>query len=135
MKGSYILLIEFKKYQEIQVGKIGKIFFKKGYYAYIGSALNGLENRIKRHLRSEKKMHWHIDYLLQHSEVKDVFYKESLEKIECGIAQKFEKTSSIKGFGCSDCACESHLFYADKDIIYGITQSVGMNKYVFDEKI
>jgi Uri superfamily endonuclease len=112
MKGSYILVIELKKDKTIQVGKLGKIHFKKGIYAYVGSAFNGLEARINRHLRKTKKKHWHIDYLLDFAEVVDVFYKENEKKEECYIAKKLEENSApIPGFGCSDCRCKSHLFY------------------------
>jgi Uri superfamily endonuclease len=75
MKGSYIILIELKQDAKIRIGKIGDIFFKKGHYLYIGSALNGLELRITRHFRDDKKIHWHIDYLLIESEIIDIFYK------------------------------------------------------------
>ena len=60
MKGSYVLLIEIGQEKEIQIGSIGNIYFKKGFYAYIGSALNGLEQRIERHIRKDKRFHWHI---------------------------------------------------------------------------
>ena len=46
MKGSYVLLIELPKSVEIQVGHLGKIKFKTSFYAYVGSALGGLEVRI-----------------------------------------------------------------------------------------
>jgi Uri superfamily endonuclease len=55
MKGTYILLIKLLKNQAIAIGKLGNLTFENGYYAYIGSALNGLENRIDRHLKSNKK--------------------------------------------------------------------------------
>ena len=112
MKGSYILIIELKKAKTIQIGKFDKIHFKKGIYAYVGSALNGLEARINRHLRKTKKKHWHIDYLLDFAEIVDVYYKENDAKEECKIAEKFEgEFVPIPGFGCSDCRCKSHLFF------------------------
>lgn len=114
MKGSYVLLIVLKKNKEIQIGKLGKIFFKKGYYAYVGSALNNLEKRIQRHFIEDKKIHWHIDYLLKYSEITKVFYKEKILREECSIAEKFKEIFTfINGFGCSDCKCKSHLFYGD----------------------
>lgn len=118
MKGSYVLIIENKKDQTIQVGKLGKIFFKKGFYAYVGSALNGLEQRINRHLRVNKKIHWHIDYLLSKTKVVDIFFIENKIKEECKIADNFkQKLKFIPKFGCSDCNCNSHLFYGSyKDI-------------------
>ncbi|HDJ96588.1 MAG TPA: GIY-YIG nuclease family protein, partial [Candidatus Aenigmarchaeota archaeon] len=43
MKGSYILFLEVKKSIEVNVGSLGKIKFKRGIYAYVGSAMNGIE--------------------------------------------------------------------------------------------
>ena len=111
MKGSYILIINLQKNREIQIGKLGKISFKSGYYAYVGSALNGLEQRVNRHLRKSKKKHWHIDYFLEYADIVDVFYKENNKKEECKVAKLLSKLSSVDGFGCSDCNCNSHLFY------------------------
>jgi len=120
MIGSYVLVIENDKDQNIQVGKLGKLFFKKGFYAYVGSALNGLEQRINRHKQSNKNMHWHIDYLLNKTKITNVFIKESKIKEECEIAYIFkEKLKSVPKFGCSDCNCQSHLFYGSLgDISY-----------------
>ena len=113
MKGCYCLIIKVDKNKDIKIGKkLGKIRFQKGHYTYVGSAMNSLESRIKRHLSDEKKLHWHIDYLLKDCEITNVIYNISTEKIECELSHYLEsKTDSIKDFGCSDCACKSHLFY------------------------
>lgn len=125
MKGSYILLTELDEEKTIQIGKLGYINFKKGFYAYIGSALNGIEQRINRHLRKDKKNHWHIDYLLEYNQIKNIFYTENNFREECNIAKKFErKLISIPDFGCSDCNCKSHLFYGSKDEIINIITSL-----------
>ena len=64
MKGSYCLIINVEKDTKIKIGKkLGIINFKKGCYVYVGSAMNSLESRVKRHLSDNKKKHWHIDYL------------------------------------------------------------------------
>jgi len=126
MKGSYVLLIELGKDSTIKIGKLGDITFKKGFYAYVGSALNGLEQRIERHKRSDKKMHWHIDHLLKYAKIKDAFYRESNKKEECQIANKFGKLENISGFGCSDCKCKSHLFYGSKQDILKIIDNIDM---------
>lgn len=113
MKGSYVLLMELRTDQEIKVGKLGRIKFRKGYYAYVGSALNNIEARVGRHLSKEKKLRWHIDYLLTKAKIKEVICRESDKREECEIAKKMEKQAkSVKGFGCSDCKCRSHLFYS-----------------------
>jgi len=115
MNGSYILVIGLDDDKTIQVGKLGKTFFKKGIYVYVGSALNGLEQRIQRHLRDNKKIHWHIDYLLQYAKIIKVFYIESKDREECKIACLFvKKLKQIQNFGCSDCKCKTHLFYGSK---------------------
>lgn len=113
MKGCYCLIIKLNKDTTIKIGKkLGKIDFNKGYYVYVGSAMNSLESRIKRHLSDEKKLHWHVDYLLRKAEITDVIYNESKRKKECDLSQLISlKSEGIEDFGCSDCECESHLYY------------------------
>ena len=103
--------MDSKKY--ITIGKkLGKLKFDKGHYVYVGSAMNSLEARLNRHLSDEKKLHWHVDYLLKQAEITDIIYNESTRKIECELSQYLStKTNGIKDFGCSDCDCESHLYY------------------------
>lgn len=113
MKGIYCLILEVKKDVKVVIGALGKKSFRKGNYIYIGSALNNLEKRIQRHLRKEKKIHWHIDYLTTNKEFKIIktFFKQTSKKEECNIAKKVsEKGIPINSFGCSDCKCQSHLY-------------------------
>ena len=122
MKGTYILVIFLKENSKIQIGSLGKIFFPKGYYLYVGSAMGNsgsatLINRVKRHLlnSNKKKLHWHIDYLLANSNsmIKKLYLIPSIQPYECIIAQEILILSDSykKNFGCSDCQCESHLLY------------------------
>ena len=115
MKGTYCLIISMKKSEKLNIGHLHQDYkFKKGYYVYIGSAMNSLVARINRHLSDDKKMHWHIDYLLksEHSEIRDVLFNISDEKIECDLASAIaENGDPIPKFGCSDCNCNSHLIY------------------------
>ena len=113
MKGIYCLVICLKRKKTINIGKkLGKTTFNKGYYVYVGSAMNSLNSRIKRHLSDEKKLHWHIDYLLKESEVADVIYAETTKKLECDLSNCLSRqTFGIPDFGCSDCNCKSHLYY------------------------
>ncbi|MCK5559998.1 MAG: GIY-YIG nuclease family protein [Thermoplasmata archaeon] len=130
MKGSYILVQELSEARIISVGKLGNIKFKKGSYAYIGSALNGLEARISRHLRKNKKIFWHIDYLLKYTIVKDIYYRPGQKKEECTFAQLLTaEFDAIKYFGSSDCRCNSHLFFIkDNSTFRNIIQDNGMVK-------
>ncbi len=117
LKGTYCILINLNQNSKMNVGKLGEINFQKGYYVYIGSALNSLEGRIKRHLSSHKKLHWHVDYLLAHknTEIVEVIYALNNDRMECKVAEEIaDKGSGIKNFGCSDCKCPSHLFYFKK---------------------
>lgn len=115
LKGTYCLIIEVKEDKEIKIGAIGEIRFKKGIYIYVGSAMNSLKARIARHKSENKKLHWHVDYLLNDESAKivEVLYKVSDKKLECDIANSLSLKSEnkITDFGCSDCKCDSHLFY------------------------
>ena len=114
LTGIYCLIINLKEKSSIQIGRKGKIAFQEGCYVYVGSALNSLTARIKRHLSDDKKLHWHIDYLLQNSnaEIVDVIFTLTTERLECKVAQEIsEKNMGISGFGSSDCQCPAHLFY------------------------
>jgi Uri superfamily endonuclease len=114
LKGTYCLVIHLNQKTRIKVGKMGFIDFKKGYYVYVGSALNSLESRIKRHLSADKKLHWHVDYLLmdKNAEVVDVVFAVNDDRWECSVASEISKNGEgIPKFGCSDCKCPSHLFY------------------------
>jgi len=113
VKGSYILLVELATEKNILVGKLGCISFPKASYAYVGSAMNGLRARLDRHLREEKKTHWHIDYFLKEAEIKEIIICPAEERVECSLAQALaEEFQSILGFGTSDCKCRSHLYVA-----------------------
>ncbi|MBQ6099531.1 MAG: GIY-YIG nuclease family protein [Methanobrevibacter sp.] len=112
MKGCYCLIIHLNQANEIKIGKrLGKINFKKGYYVYVGSAMNSLESRLNRHLSDEKKLHWHIDYLLKKGKITEIIYNKN-KKVECELSQYLStQAEGIRDFGCSDCDCESHLYY------------------------
>ena len=133
MKGSYCLIINVKKDTKIKIGKkLGVINFKKGYYVYVGSAMNSLEARVKRHLSDNKKKHWHIDYFLlnKNTEIEKVYTKESNEKLECKIAEKIiENEDSIANFGCSDCKCRSHLIYFKNSKLANLKVSSILNSF------
>ena len=111
---TYCLFIHLTKDSKIKIGKLGNLDFVKGYYVYVGSALNSLEGRIKRHLRDEKKLFWHVDYLLNspNTEIVNVIFEDSAKKWECEIALEIiGKGTPVDKFGCSDCKCTSHLIY------------------------
>jgi Uri superfamily endonuclease len=124
-KGAYQLLIHLDRDVTIGVGRLGKFRFPAGYYVYTGSAMSGIEARIRRHLSTNKKLRWHIDYLLEHARVIGYAIKESAEREECAVnAQAVAMPGArvlIRGFGCSDCRCASHLIYFESKPYPGLS--------------
>ena len=113
LKGIYLLIIEVTENVTISIGALGSIPFQKGLYVYVGSAQNGIQGRLRYHYKTKKKLHWHVDYLLSHENVRilNAFYKPALKQEECLTAQELtNKSRPIPNFGCSDCSCLSHLF-------------------------
>jgi Uri superfamily endonuclease len=116
LKGTYCLIIHVSSNITIQIGKKGSFDFGKGFYVYVGSALNSLESRLKRHLSEDKKLFWHVDYLLDdlNVELVEIVFAVDNGKWECALASEVGLEGvEIKGFGCSDCKCLSHLFKFD----------------------
>jgi len=136
MKGSYILLIPLPEAQIIKVGSLPDTYFPSGYYAYVGSARGGFKSRLNRHLKENKKTRWHIDYLLQKTNISGITLCETEDRVECLIAQALgSQLDSIPGFGSSDCKCRSHLsFSADegqmKGAIWAILKSLPTGKRI-----
>jgi len=118
--GVYALIIRLNKDETIRIGKLCKRNFKKGFYVYVGSALNNLEKRIDRHRRKRKKLFWHIDYLLnsKYAKISEVLVIKTNKKMECKLNRIISNMDNarilVKGFGCSDCICKSHLTYFDE---------------------
>ena len=117
VKGSYILIIGLPEEQTITIGSRKAIYFPRGYYAYVGSAMGRFKPRLSYHLKGNKKPHWHIDYLLAKASITDIILCEAEERIECTIAQALKcQFEAIPGFGASDCKCNSHLFFAPEEM-------------------
>ena len=116
--GSYILILNNKEKETITVGQLGEFDFKAGYYIYVGSALGpgGVQSRVKRHSKKDKKSHWHIDYLRAKTELIEVWCLYSNSRYEHQFAKVLEKFKNIEipisGFGASDCDCQAHLFFS-----------------------
>lgn len=120
MKGTYVLLLKMDHDEYIQIGKLGKLFFKKGFYAYVGS---GLENfgRLERHINIAKGLNltikWHIDYLLTRSKIEFALVIPTECTMKCDLAIVLEKDIKIiQGFGCTDYLYDAHLFYSENEL-------------------
>jgi Uri superfamily endonuclease len=96
----------------IAVGRLGEFLFPAGRYVYTGSARRNLAARIDRHLSRDKRLRWHIDYLLMAGEAEVVGVRLFADG-ECVVNQAAEGVFVAPGFGASDCrsGCGSHLKY------------------------
>ncbi len=113
--GSYILWLQLTSRRTVAVGKLGEALFEPGTYGYVGSALGpgGVRARLGRHLRQEKRMRWHIDYLRAVATVRGAWVLYGKKRREHDLAQALLGFPGHKipldGFGASDCSCKTHL--------------------------
>jgi Uri superfamily endonuclease len=137
-KGIYLLVLRLRKRQEISAGKLSKTTFLPGIYLYVGRAREGLAGRIRRHLRKEKKLFWHIDYFLQRAEIEDIWIKKN-DFDECQVARSIENYVEgafppLKKFGSSDCRCPSHLiFVPNKKHLASLRKKMAFQRIEQDE--
>lgn len=116
---TYQLLIEIARPVRVSIGRCGRFgefVFPAGRYIYTGSARRNFEARVARHLRKEKTLRWHIDYLLAAPGISVAGVRRYVEE-ECAINRATPGKVLIDGFGASDCraGCGSHLKYLDRD--------------------
>lgn len=116
-RGSYILCGKLLKDTSLVIGSLGRLNFKKGYYLYIGSAMNSLKSRLKRHMNKNKTFRWHIDYLVPMLDGLKPIPIRASEPLECKLSMELKNLNyeEIPKFGSSDCGCNSHLYHTDKN--------------------
>jgi Uri superfamily endonuclease len=113
--GTYALLIRLERDAPITVGRLGTFPLLRGWYVYAGSALGpgGLRARLGRHRRVEKRLHWHVDYLLSRARLVASWEAVHSERLECSwhaaLLALPRAVLPVVGFGASDCACAAHL--------------------------
>jgi Uri superfamily endonuclease len=129
--GTYVLLLQLDTAFEGVVGRLGDIVLPVGFYAYVGSAhgSGGLRARVLRHLRVEKRHHWHIDALANGHSISEVWLVISPERLECRWSRQLESLSGVEvpvpGFGSSDCDCQTHLYAIPESLLNGVWESLG----------
>jgi Uri superfamily endonuclease len=109
---TYQLHIRLASDCELAVGRLGVFRFPAGLYLYTGSAKRNMEARIRRHCSKEKRLRWHIDYLLAAPDAEVVEVQTYIEP-ECDLNRQSTGRIIVPGFGASDCrmGCGSHLKY------------------------
>lgn len=113
--GTYALLFHVDGPITIQPGRLGTVMLEAGSYVYLGSARGpgGLRARVGRHLRREKQPHWHVDALTAAAPIVQVWHQTGEDRLECAWTAALRALPGVtipaRGFGTSDCGCESHL--------------------------
>lgn len=127
-KGIYCLIFQ-NQACNIEVGKKGEFSFYQGFHIYVGSALgSGGLKRVKRHIdlsrNRDRNPKWHVDYLhLNHAfRLVSAVYAFTSARLECELASRIGG-DSVSGFGCTDCKCNSHLFYRAKNPLLEINEA------------
>ncbi|BDV32856.1 GIY-YIG nuclease family protein [Methylocystis iwaonis] len=108
--GAYALWLRLPAPLAVRAGaRVGAL--EPGDYLYCGSANGpgGLRARLARHMRRDKRAHWHIDQLTAAGDVLGAFIVEGGS--ECALnAALGAFPFPLPGFGSSDCPrCVSHL--------------------------
>jgi len=100
----------------LEIGKLGWFEIPAGLYVYTGSAKRNPEARIARHLSREKRLRWHIDYLLAAPDCRVVEVLRHAEA-ECEVNRRTAGRILVPRFGASDCraGCGSHLKRLEMD--------------------
>ena len=118
-RGIYALLVYIRRATAVQVGRLGTVHLRPGYYIYVGSALGpgGMYGRVNHHLRSAEEKHprWHIDVLTALGMIEEVWWVESPKRQECAWTNALTKAGKLAaaGFGASDCRCPGHLIWLE----------------------
>ncbi len=129
--GTYALVLRSDVSTHGKIGRWGRLAIHPGYYIYVGSAFGpgGVLARVSRHCREVKPKHWHIDYLRDFTTPTSIWYSHvpiHLEHRWADALAKMADTVPVKGFGCSDCRCEAHLFFtARKPGLAAFSDAVG----------
>ncbi len=143
VKGIYCVIAALREAKRIKVGSLGKIEFSAGVYVYVGSGMAGVGHRIDRHSMRQSRKRWHIDYLMEEAEyIASVAIPCEAKEVECGAALALSHDEgaigTVKGFGCSDCDCGSHLiFFGDVDpesVAETVSLRLSMLKCVYPSK-
>jgi Uri superfamily endonuclease len=120
--GTYVLLLSSGADARIRVGP-SEMRLQRGFYLCVGSAFGpgGARARVKHHLQSSPRPHWHLDYLRPHARVEEVWVCYGGKRREHSWARLLSSKPSvsvpIRGFGSSDCSCEARLFFFEEKAV------------------
>jgi histidyl-tRNA synthetase len=112
--GAYVLVIDLAETVAFETAATVSVTLLAGRYGYCGSArgAGGIGARVRRHLRRDKAVHWHVDRLTAAGRVTAVHAAPGGS--ECGLLHRLLAVPGVTipaaGFGSSDCRrCPAHL--------------------------
>ncbi len=117
--GAYLLAVKLARPARLAVARLGSPALAAGTYLYAGSARGpgGLSARLRRHLRSGKRIRWHIDHVTAAGSAAGVLALPDAK--ECELVARLLALPGMRvpvpGFGSSDCrTCPAHLLLAPR---------------------
>lgn len=129
--GTYVYVFHLHRAAVLRIGRLETFWFPAGYFAYVGSAINGVKHRTDRHRDPNAPKKWNIDHLKDAATPVELWWSESMDKLECHWAMNLAMMSQFScpalGFGSNDCkTCPAHLFHsAQRPSIRSFAASVG----------
>jgi len=125
MKGSYFLVMRLKGDRAVRT-KAREFHLRGGYYVYVGSAMNSLEKRVMRHFAKEKRLHWHIDYLLKEAELLRAYLIPSGKRLEERLSLEVSRFGEpVPGFGAGDVKVSTNLYRFDEEPDWVLVEILG----------
>ncbi len=115
--GTYVFFCSAETNALLDIGSLGRVRLRPGFYAYVGSALGagGLRARLAHHFHVTETPRWHIDYLRRRTRIERVWYSYGSKRREhqwaAAMGAVLDGSVPVARFGSSDCQCASHLFY------------------------
>jgi len=123
--GAYALILFCPRDKLVQIGKLGPLELRRGFYVYVGSAQGpgGVRARVAHHQKVSQRPHWHIDYLRLHARLDRIWYSHDKVRREHQWARFIHALRGasvpMAGFGSSDCKCKTHLFFFTRRPSFG----------------
>ncbi|NLL94945.1 MAG: GIY-YIG nuclease family protein [Thermoplasmatales archaeon] len=130
--GTYALFFSLPNGFSGRVGSLGELSLPPGRYCYAGSAMASLDKRLGRHANPSKTMRWHIDYVTVRADGFAALASPGGAVAECSIAAAASEagmTPAARGFGCSDCKCQTHLFNVPDGSWETLARVAGLRPY------
>jgi Uri superfamily endonuclease len=129
LSGIYVLIFHLPEAVTVTIGRRGNLEFQCGWYGYVGSGKSGVEARVRRHLRTHDRPHWHLDYLMHLGKPTTAIIGHTEESLECPLARHLEALFQVvPRFGSSDCRCSGHLFHSPKQALLETAAVQGMTE-------